>query len=145
MKKKVYIGAEVNSARNGKGVIEKIITPSTGYVEVRYESGLLKKEMAFNLKDSEGNPLKATPKKAAPKPVTMATRLHNGIETLLKVNDAWNNQAINENMASCLNRKHGNEAFEGLVNAWFDVYVGKRGARFTRAQAEQLAKALLGI
>lgn len=45
-----------------KGIITRIITKSTGYVEVSYEDGSTKKEMAFNLTDENGIPLKKAPK-----------------------------------------------------------------------------------
>jgi hypothetical protein len=60
MKTKVYVGAEVSS-KNGRGTITKIITKSTGYVEVTYESGRVRKEMAFNLYDNEGVALRSKP------------------------------------------------------------------------------------
>lgn len=44
----------------GTGKIVKIITRSTGYVTVDY-NGILKNEMAFNLTDEAGQPLKAKP------------------------------------------------------------------------------------
>ncbi|SFU77018.1 Antirestriction protein ArdC [Pustulibacterium marinum] len=58
---KVYVGAIVEG-KQGKGTISKIITKSTGYVEVTYENGKVAKEMAFNLKDENGEPLKKNPK-----------------------------------------------------------------------------------
>jgi hypothetical protein len=58
---KIQIGATVVSSKLGTGVITKIITKSTGYVEVSYESGLVKKEMAFNLVDENGVSMKAKP------------------------------------------------------------------------------------
>lgn len=47
--------------KHGEGVITKIITKSTGYVEVAYNSGFVKKDMAFNLTDENGNSLKKKP------------------------------------------------------------------------------------
>lgn len=61
-KAKVYVGAKVSHPKRGAGEIIRIITPSTGYVEVKYENGISYKEMAFNLSNSEGEPLKAKPK-----------------------------------------------------------------------------------
>jgi len=60
MKSKIQIGAVVVSSKYGTGVIVKIITKSTGYVEVDY-NGTLKKEMAFNLVDENGESMKAKP------------------------------------------------------------------------------------
>ena len=61
MKTKIEIGTKVNGSL-GKGIIEKIITRSTGYVEVNY-NGRIKKEMAFNLTDMNGEFLKSKPVK----------------------------------------------------------------------------------
>jgi hypothetical protein len=60
MKTKIYIGAKVTS-KNGAGTITNIITKSTGYVEVTYNNGILRKEMAFNLTGEDGELLKAKP------------------------------------------------------------------------------------
>lgn len=46
---KIEIGQLVKSKKNGNGTITAIITKSTGYVEVSFENGSIKKEMAFNL------------------------------------------------------------------------------------------------
>lgn len=61
--KKMTIGQSVISKKNGNGTITKIITKSTGYVEVTYTNGKVVKEMAFNLTDDNGNSIKALPKK----------------------------------------------------------------------------------
>jgi len=60
MKAKVEIGNRVNGSK-GAGVISKIITKSTGYVEVIYDSGVVRKEMAFNLTNDNGTALKSVP------------------------------------------------------------------------------------
>jgi len=53
---KISIGMKV--VKSGmEGIIMKIITKSTGYVEVDF-NGKLKKEMSFNLKDENGECLK---------------------------------------------------------------------------------------
>ncbi len=57
---KIAIGTQV-LGKIGQGTITKIITKSTGYVEVTYYSGTVKKEMAFNLTDLDGNSLKNKP------------------------------------------------------------------------------------
>lgn len=59
---KIQVGATVVSAKYGKGTITTIITKSTGYVEVDY-NGTVKKEMAFNLTDENGESMKAKPVK----------------------------------------------------------------------------------
>lgn len=58
---KVEIGAKVTT-RKGEATITRIITKSTGYVEVQYSSGAKGKEMAFNLYGTDGNPLRKKPK-----------------------------------------------------------------------------------
>lgn len=62
MKTKIEIGAKVNSSKFGAGVITSIITKSTGYVTVDY-NGNIRKEMAFNLTDENGESMKAKPAK----------------------------------------------------------------------------------
>lgn len=46
---KIELGQQVESKKNGAGVISKIITKSTGYVEITYINGLVKKEMMKGL------------------------------------------------------------------------------------------------
>ena len=57
---KIQIGATV-TGKFGKGTISLIITKSTGYVQVTWESGKVSKEMAFNLTDESGESMKAKP------------------------------------------------------------------------------------
>lgn len=57
---KVQAG-NIVQGKYGQGVIEKIITKSSGYVQVRYSNGTVKKEMAFNLKGEDGKYLKKKP------------------------------------------------------------------------------------
>ena len=57
---KTKVGSVVNS-KHGNGVISRIITKSSGYVEVKYDSGTTRKEMAFNLKGEDGKPLRNKP------------------------------------------------------------------------------------
>lgn len=58
---RIAIGTQVLSSKLGQGVITSIITKSTGYVEVTYSNGTVKKEMAFNLTDIDGISLKNKP------------------------------------------------------------------------------------
>lgn len=58
---KIKVGSIVTS-KHGSGVISKIITKSSGYVEVRYDNGITRKEMSFNLKGQDGNPLRNKPR-----------------------------------------------------------------------------------
>lgn len=84
MRKMITINQTVINKNGQKGTITRIITKSTGYVEVAYENGTTKKEMAFNLTDAEGNTLKKAPKKAEPKPVSP---LQSMIANILSVNN----------------------------------------------------------
>jgi hypothetical protein len=61
MKTKIEIGLKVNSSKYGEGTITRIITKSTGYVEVNF-NGNVRKEMAFNL-TVNGIELKSKPVK----------------------------------------------------------------------------------
>lgn len=58
----IAINQTVINKQGKKGTITRIITKSTGYVEVAFEDGSLKKEMAFNLTDENGVSLKKAPK-----------------------------------------------------------------------------------
>ena len=59
---KVAVGSKVWDAKGKSGTISSIITKSSGYVTVKYDDGSVGKQMAFNLKGSDGNPLKKRPK-----------------------------------------------------------------------------------
>lgn len=59
---KVAVGSKVWDAKGKSGTISSIITKSSGYVTVKYDDGSVSKQMAFNLKGSDGNPLKKRPK-----------------------------------------------------------------------------------
>lgn len=59
------VNQTVISKKFGKGIITKIITKSTGYVEVKFENGKVRKEMAFNLTDESGKALRKAPKSSA--------------------------------------------------------------------------------
>lgn len=59
----ITLNQVVFNKKSEKGTITRIITRSTGYVEVSYEAGFVKKEMAFNLTDENGVFLKKAPKK----------------------------------------------------------------------------------
>lgn len=58
----ISINQVVINKKGQKGIITRIITKSTGYVEVTLENGSITKEMAFNLKDENGVSLKKAPK-----------------------------------------------------------------------------------
>lgn len=74
----LQVNQTVINKKGQKGIITRIITKSTGYVEVSYD-GILKKEMAFNLIDENGNPLKKAPKKQEPKPVSPLQAMVNNL------------------------------------------------------------------
>ena len=78
----IQVNQKVRNNKGQEGVIIRIITKSTGYVEVQYE-GYSKKEMAFNLTDENGNQLKKSPKKSEPK---TASQLQKVIDQLMTVN-----------------------------------------------------------
>lgn len=59
---KVAVGSKVWDSKGRSGTISNIITKSSGYVTVQYDDGTTGKQMAFNLKGSDGNPLKKRPK-----------------------------------------------------------------------------------
>jgi hypothetical protein len=60
MTTKIQTGTKING-KYGNGTITRILTKSTGYVEVTWENGRTTKEMAFNLSDENGNLLKPKP------------------------------------------------------------------------------------
>ena len=62
--------------------ITRIITKSTGYVEVSFEAGFTQKEMALNLTDENGAALKKAPAKREPVKVWQ--------DIGMSVNDKWN-------------------------------------------------------
>lgn len=74
----LQVNQTVINKKGQKGIITRIITKSTGYVEVSYD-GILKKEMAFNLTDENGNLLKKAPKKQEPKPVSPLQAMINNL------------------------------------------------------------------
>lgn len=73
----ITINQVVFNKKGQKGTITRIITKSTGYVEVSYEAGFSKKEMAFNLTDENGVSLKKSPKKAELKALTPLEEIQN--------------------------------------------------------------------
>lgn len=79
----INVGMVVTNNKGLKGTITKIITKSTGYVEVLYDNGIKKKEIAFNLVDENGVPLKKVPKAPAPKKLTP---LEDAMDKLMWIN-----------------------------------------------------------
>lgn len=58
---KMAVGSRITDSKGHKGTISKILTASSGYVEVKYDDGSVGKQMAFNLYGDDGNPLKKKP------------------------------------------------------------------------------------
>jgi hypothetical protein len=58
----IAINQAVINKKGYKGTITRIITKSTGYVEITLENGAKTKDMAFNLTEEDGTPLKKAPK-----------------------------------------------------------------------------------
>ena len=131
---KIQIGARVFNKKNQEGTITKIITKSTGYVEVSYLNGTTKKEMAFNLTDENGEALKATPK-ARERVLTMAEKIQNEKEFLLRSltpcerEDHYATVSWFENIL----KENGNDFIDSLTES----YVRRR---LSEKQAYYLAK-----
>lgn len=87
MATKIEIGTPVISSKNGNGIITKIITKSTGYVEVTYANGSIKKEMAFNLKNENNEELKSKPANHK----TAAEKLHEKLYVSSNAPASWIN------------------------------------------------------
>jgi hypothetical protein len=118
------IGQKVSSKKNGNGIIVKIITKSTGYVQVDF-NGTLKNEMAFNLNDEFGNCLKSKPASKEPKELTAADIYNEKIESAKRFALSVNNKEIQANrysiaceMFSKL-QTNGNTFIESLLNSFF--------------------------
>ncbi len=138
---KIYIGAEVNNKKNQHGVITRIITKSTGYVEVKYDNGTTRKEMAFNLTDNEGNALKATPKKREASEPTEAEKIQSRKNWILEVNEKELHVESVRLMSDMLNRMSGNDFFDSLRDAWWNAMYYSR--HFSEKQAYWLAKMMI--
>lgn len=96
---KIEIGQQVESAKNGVGVISKIITKSTGYVEIIYSNGLVKKEMMKGLNTA---------------PKTYIPRFINGV-----ANPEWN---AAQNTASAIAKTAKQSAFNKTRASWENEY-----------------------
>lgn len=134
--KTIEIGTEVNG-KLGKGTITRIITKSTGYVEVRYSNGTLKKEMAFNLYDNEGNSLKNNrPTKVMEKPNIMEDNIRCWANIAMSVNEQLNQNPtwkLAESKYGSMNT-NGNKYIENLKSIMFTQN------HLTYSQAYQLAR-----
>ncbi|ATV32542.1 hypothetical protein CUC00_08415 [Prevotella intermedia] len=139
---KIYVGAKVQNKKGQKGEIVRIITKSSGYVEVLFESGSKGKEMAYNLVNENGEVLKAAPKAKAKKAtvITDADRMQMWKEKLLCVNNrSMSNHYSIEMCVNALNYAHSkNEFYNSLITAFFNAKDGK--GRLSEKQAYYLAK-----
>jgi len=119
---KIQTGAKVNGSK-GQGTITRIITKSSGYVEVTYDNGLVKKEMAFNLTDENGESLKKAPKKQTEEKgqLTPAQIINSWKNVALSVNDKWNSNStwkLAEDRFGSLDSK-GNSFIDSLLTSMF--------------------------
>lgn len=134
---KINLGTKVFNKKNQEGTITKVITKSTGYVEVTYINGLVKKEMAFNLTDETGNSLKATPK-AQKRTITTADRIEGTKQGLLRVNEYRYDNLVKVYM-SALDKVHTENKFiDSLIDTFAKATIGI--AKLSEKQAYYLAK-----
>ena len=134
---KINLGTKVFNKKNQEGTITKVITKSTGYVEVTYLNGLVKKEMAFNLTDETGNSLKATPK-AQKRTITTADRIESTKQGLLRVNEYRYDNLVKVYM-SALDKVHTENKFiDSLIDTFAKATIGI--AKLSEKQAYYLAK-----
>ena len=134
---KINIGTKVFNKKNQEGTISKVITKSTGYVEVTYSDGSVRKEMAFNLTDENGESLKATPKVKRYIP-TVADRIESTKQALLRVNEYRHIPLIDSYMSS-LDKVHTENKFiDSLINTLAKATIGI--AKLSEKQAYYLAK-----
>ena len=134
---KINLGTKVFNKKNHEGTITKVITKSTGYVEVTYINGLVKKEMAFNLTDETGNSLKATPK-AQKRTITTADRIESTKQGLLRVNEYRYDNLVKVYM-SALDKVHTENKFiDSLIDTFAKATIGI--AKLSEKQAYYLAK-----
>lgn len=134
---RINIGTKVFNKKNQEGTITKVITKSTGYVEVTYINGLIKKEMAFNLTDENGESLKATPK-AKKQTMTIADKIESTKQGLLDANTRYNQSLLDAYM-SVLNKVNtDNQFINSLIDTFAKASVGT--GRISEKQAYYLAK-----
>lgn len=129
----ITIDKVVLNKKGQKGTITRIITKSTGYVEVAYEYGSTKKEMAFNLTDENGAPLKKAPAK---KMEEKSNPIKVWQDIAMSVNDKWNSNStwiLAEQVFGKLDCKKNN-FIESLLESMF------RKNRISEEQAYYLAK-----
>ena len=134
---RINIGTKVFNKKNQEGTITKVITKSTGYVEVTYINGLIKKEMAFNLTDENGESLKATPK-AKKQTMTIADKIESTKQGLLDANTRYNQSLLDAYMSALNKVNTDNQFINSLIDTFAKASVGT--GRISEKQAYYLAK-----
>ena len=134
---RINIGTKVFNKKNQEGTITKVITKSTGYVEVTYINGLIKKEMAFNLTDENGESLKATPK-AKKQTMTIADKIESTKQGLLDANTRYNQSLLDAYMSALNKVNTDNQFINSLIDTFAKASIGT--GRISEKQAYYLAK-----
>lgn len=134
---RINIGTKVFNKNNQEGTITKVITKSTGYVEVTYINGLIKKEMAFNLTDENGESLKATPK-AKKQTMTIADKIESTKQGLLDANTRYNQSLLDAYMSALNQVNTDNQFINSLIDTFAKASIGT--GRISEKQAYYLAK-----
>ena len=134
---KINIGAKVFNKKNQEGTITKVITKSTGYVEVTYINGLVKKEMAFNLTDENGESLKSTPK-AKKQTMTTSDKVERTKQGLLAVNNHHHDSLVDAYMDALNKVECENTFINSLIDTFAKASIG--AGRISEKQAYYLAK-----
>lgn len=134
---KINIGTKVLNKKNQEGTITKVITKSTGYVEVTYVNGTVKKEMAFNLTDENGESLKATPK-AKKQTMTIADKIESTKQGLLDANTRYNQSLLDAYMSALNKVNTDNQFINSLIDTFAKASIGT--GRISEKQAYYLAK-----
>lgn len=134
---KINIGAKVFNKKNQEGTITSIITKSTGYVEVTYLNGTVKKEMAFNLFDENGESLKATPK-AKKQTITISDKVESTKQGLLAVNNHHHDSLVDAYMDALNKVETENTFINSLIDTFAKASIGN--GRISEKQAYYLAR-----
>lgn len=134
---KINIGAKVLNKKNQEGTITKVITKSTGYVEVTYLNGVVKKEMAFNLFDENGESLKATPK-AKNQTMTIVDKIESTKNGLLDANTHYNQSLLDAYMIVLNKVETDNQFINSLITTFARTINGQ--GRISEKQAYYLAR-----
>lgn len=134
---KINIGTKVFNKKNQEGTITKVITKSTGYVEVTYSNGIVKKEMAFNLTDENGESLKATPK-AKKQTIKISDKINSTKQGLLDANTRYNQSLLDAYMDAFNKVDTDNQFINSLIDTFAKTINGQ--SRISEKQAYYLAK-----